>query len=82
MPRRCFLVACQYGGNGAASACFCLSGMPGPQAACDFYIHGAGWVFGSFHTHEKLVRELAARTGCVVVFPEYSRAPEALSGRH
>lgn len=42
-----------------------------------FYIHGAGWVFGSFHTHEKLVRELAARTGCVVVFPEYSRAPEA-----
>ena len=27
-----------------------------------FYIHGAGWVFGSFHTHEKLVRELSART--------------------
>lgn len=23
------------------------------------FIHGAGWVFGSFHTHEKLVRELA-----------------------
>lgn len=42
-----------------------------------FYIHGAGWVFGSFHTHEKLVRELAARTGSVVVFPEYSRSPEA-----
>lgn len=42
-----------------------------------FYIHGAGWVFGSFHTHEKLVRELAARTRSLVVFPEYSRAPEA-----
>lgn len=42
-----------------------------------FYIHGAGWVLGSFHTHEKLVRELAARTGCIVVFPEYSRAPKA-----
>lgn len=41
-----------------------------------FYIHGAGWVFGSFHTHEKLVRELAARTNCIVVFPEYSRSPE------
>lgn len=41
-----------------------------------FYIHGAGWVFGSFHTHEKLVRELAARTGCTVVFPEYDRSPE------
>lgn len=42
-----------------------------------FYIHGGGWVFGSFHTHEKLVRELAARTGSLVVFPEYSRSPEA-----
>lgn len=42
-----------------------------------FYIHGAGWVFGSFHTHEKLVRELAVRTKSVVIFPEYSRAPEA-----
>lgn len=42
-----------------------------------FYIHGAGWVFGSFNTHEKLVRELAARTDSVVVFPEYSRSPEA-----
>lgn len=42
-----------------------------------FYIHGAGWVFGSFHTHEKLVRELAARTGSIVIFPEYSRSPEA-----
>ena len=42
-----------------------------------FYIHGAGWVFGSFHTHEKLVRELSARTGSLVVFPEYSRSPEA-----
>lgn len=42
-----------------------------------FYIHGAGWVFGSFHTHEKLVRELAARTHSLVVFPEYTRSPEA-----
>lgn len=42
-----------------------------------FYIHGAGWVFGSYHTHEKLVRELCARTGSIVVFPEYSRSPEA-----
>lgn len=42
-----------------------------------FYIHGAGWVFGSFHTHEKLVRELSARTDSLVIFPEYSRAPEA-----
>lgn len=48
-----------------------------PRPPVIYYIHGAGWVFGSFHTHEKLVRELAARTGCVLVFPEYSRSPEA-----
>lgn len=41
------------------------------------YIHGGGWVFGSFHTHEKLVRELAAKTNSLIVFPEYSRSPEA-----
>ena len=40
------------------------------------YIHGAGWVFGNFHTHEKLVRELVARTNSVVLFPEYSLSPE------
>ncbi len=41
-----------------------------------FYIHGAGWVFGSFHTHEKLVRELSARTNSIIIFPEYTRSPE------
>lgn len=42
-----------------------------------FYIHGAGWVFGSAKTHDKLIRELANRTNSVVVFPEYSLSPEA-----
>lgn len=42
-----------------------------------YYIHGAGWVFGNLHTHDKLVRELAARTNSIVVFPEYSLSPEA-----
>lgn len=42
-----------------------------------FYIHGAGWVFGSFHTHEKLIKELSFRTNSIIVFPEYSRSPEA-----
>lgn len=42
-----------------------------------FYLHGGGWVFGSFHTHEKLIKELSARTNSLIVFPEYSRAPEA-----
>ncbi|MEU4547068.1 alpha/beta hydrolase [Nonomuraea dietziae] len=42
-----------------------------------FYIHGAGWVFGSANTHDRLVRELAVRSRAAVVFPEYDRSPEA-----
>ncbi|NIH80309.1 alpha/beta hydrolase [Amycolatopsis viridis] len=41
------------------------------------YIHGAGWVFGNSHTHDRLIREIAAGTGAAVVFPEYDRSPEA-----
>ncbi|MBO3663164.1 alpha/beta hydrolase [Microbacterium stercoris] len=41
------------------------------------YIHGAGWVFGDAHTHDRLVRDLAVGTGAAVVFPEYDRSPEA-----
>jgi acetyl esterase len=41
------------------------------------YIHGAGWVFGNSHTHDRLIRELAVGTGAAVVFPEYSLSPEA-----
>ncbi|ONI76733.1 esterase [Kribbella sp. ALI-6-A] len=40
------------------------------------YIHGAGWVFGNAHTHDRLVRELAVGAGAAVVFPEYDRSPE------
>lgn len=38
------------------------------------YIHGAGWVLGSAHTHDKLVRELAVRTNSIVFVPEYDRS--------
>jgi acetyl esterase/lipase len=41
------------------------------------YVHGAGWVFGDAHTHDRLVRELVVGTGAAVVFPEYTRSPEA-----
>ena len=41
------------------------------------YTHGAGWVFGDAHTHDRLVRDLAVGTGAAVVFPEYDRSPEA-----
>ncbi|GAA4838580.1 alpha/beta hydrolase [Paenibacillus vulneris] len=41
------------------------------------YIHGAGWVFGNAHTHDRLIRELAVGSQSVVVFPNYSLAPES-----
>ncbi|WP_189599953.1 alpha/beta hydrolase [Streptomyces lateritius] len=39
-------------------------------------IHGAGWVFGNAHTHDRLVRELAVGAHAAVVFPEYDLSPE------
>ncbi|MGP4087457.1 alpha/beta hydrolase [Streptomyces sp. KR55] len=53
-----------------------------PAGAADtlpviLYIHGAGWVFGNAHTHDRLVRELAVGVGAAVVFPEYDLSPEA-----
>jgi acetyl esterase/lipase len=41
------------------------------------YIHGAGWVFGNAHTHDRLVRELAVGADAAVVFPEFDLSPEA-----
>ncbi len=41
------------------------------------YIHGAGWVFGSTQTHDRLVRELAVGAEAAVVFPVYRLCPEA-----
>lgn len=41
------------------------------------YVHGAGWVFGDAHTHDRLVRDLVVGTGAAVVFPDYERSPEA-----
>ena len=41
------------------------------------YTHGAGWVFGNAHTHDRLVRELATRANAAVVFTNYDLSPEA-----
>ncbi|MET9435724.1 alpha/beta hydrolase [Streptomyces sp. NPDC006551] len=51
-------------------------GVTGPLPVI-LYLHGAGWVFGNAHTHDRLVRELAVGAGAAVVFPEYDLSPEA-----
>lgn len=42
-----------------------------------FYLHGGGWLMGSFLTHERLIKELAVETGCVIFFIDYALTPEA-----
>ena len=41
------------------------------------YTHGGGWILGSFATHERLVRDLAAQSGAAIVFVNYTPSPEA-----
>jgi acetyl esterase len=41
------------------------------------YLHGGGWILGSWITHDLLTRRLAVGANAAVVFVEYSRAPEA-----
>ncbi|OMC31210.1 esterase [Mycobacterium sp. GA-1841] len=50
-------------------------GVEGPLPVV-FYVHGAGWVFGDEHTHDRLFRELTVGAGAAGVFPVYDRAPE------
>jgi len=41
------------------------------------YIHGGGWTLFSIDTHDRLMREYAARAGIVVIGIDYSLSPEA-----
>ena len=41
------------------------------------YVHGGGWTLFSIDTHDRLMREYAARSGVTVVGIEYSLAPES-----
>jgi acetyl esterase len=41
------------------------------------HTHGGGWILGDKGTHDRLTRELAAAAGAVVVFVDYTPAPEA-----
>ncbi|MGH8166035.1 MAG: alpha/beta hydrolase fold domain-containing protein, partial [Woeseiaceae bacterium] len=42
------------------------------------YLHGGGWTMFSVDTHDRLMREYAARVGCAVVGIDYALSPEAL----
>ncbi len=41
------------------------------------YLHGGGWTIFSIDTHDRLMREYAARAGVVVLGVDYALSPEA-----
>jgi acetyl esterase len=42
-----------------------------------FHSHGGGWILGDKDTHERLDREIATFARAIVVFVDYTNAPEA-----
>jgi acetyl esterase len=49
---------------------------PGPPKGTVLYLHGGGWCFGSFETHDRVLRDLALDTGRTLVAVDYRLAPE------
>jgi acetyl esterase len=47
-----------------------------PQPAL-IYLHGGGWTMFSLDTHDRIMRELAARANVIVVGVDYALAPES-----
>lgn len=41
------------------------------------YLHGGGWVMGDEYVFDNLIKKISICSNTAVVFPEYTRAPEA-----
>ncbi len=41
------------------------------------YFHGGGWILGSKHTHDRLLRDLTNATNAAFVFVNYTPSPDA-----
>lgn len=52
-------------------------GDPGGPQPVLVYLHGGGWTYFSNRTHDRLLREYAARAGIAVLGVDYPLAPEA-----
>jgi acetyl esterase len=52
-------------------------GVGAKPAPALVYLHGGGWTLFSLDTHDRVMREYAARAGVVVVGVDYALSPEA-----
>ncbi|MFT4255778.1 MAG: alpha/beta hydrolase fold domain-containing protein [Pseudoxanthomonas sp.] len=50
--------------------------LPGQPRPTLLFMHGGGWAMFSIDTHDRVMREYAAASGCAVVGVEYALAPE------
>lgn len=50
-----------------------LATTPAPTV---IYFHGGGWVLGDLDSHDRICRQLAARSGCQLIAVDYRLAPE------
>ena len=50
---------------------------PSPQLPALIYLHGGGWTIFSIDSHDRLMREYAARAQIAVVGVDYALSPEA-----
>jgi len=69
----------RIGGGPSGEVALRLLRPPGAKGTLPviLFLHGAGWVFGSPVTHDRLARELAVGAGAALVFVDYRRSPEA-----
>ncbi len=65
------------GPSGAVNICIVRPKNARESLPVILFFHGAGWVFGDYQTHGRLVRELAVGAHAAVIFVQYSLAPEA-----
>jgi acetyl esterase len=52
-------------------------GTPGSPRPALIYLHGGGWTLFSLDTHDRVMREYAARAGMMVAGVDYALSPEA-----
>lgn len=52
------------------------AGIDRQPAPTVIYYHGGGWVVGDLDSHDRICRQIAARSGCQLIAVDYRLAPE------